>query len=60
MSNWPQYVVIAGIILRFILQVARDMDKPTPREMWYGAVTSVIANAVPIWLLHEGGFFDRM
>lgn len=57
---WPQYVIIAALVLRWVLQVARDLEKPTAREQFIGAVFSTTVNGATLWLLHMGGFFKGM
>ena len=58
MSNWPQYLTIGWMCVRFIILVGRDMEEPTPQKMWFGVAGSVLATVVPMWVLDMGGFFD--
>ncbi len=60
MSNWPQYLTIGFQIIRFIILVYRDLDKPTAQEQWIGLVGSSLATLAPLWVLHMGGFFDKL
>mgnify|MGYP000101819896 CR=1 FL=1 len=60
MNNWPQYTIIALFVVRWVLQTAGDLEKETPGKVFLGLVMSVIANAIPLWVLDMGGFFDKL
>lgn len=60
MTNWPQYVTIAWLLVRFVILVYQDMGKETEQERFAGFVGSVISTYLPWWVLDAGGFFKSI
>ena len=52
--GWPEYIVLALIAMSVGWNLAKDGEQ---REGTYSFWWSVVAAALHIWLLWEGGFF---